>query len=201
METPPDVPPAFNGHTVTVSCPECKVPVRISYPHIDLVRFPQDDDKTVGILARRLHVHRCPACLTTTSVFVPLIVLHQDMARVLVAVPESVADETRRLLTASAAKLGQGIQVTVCHSYAALYRELAPWVNEILMPLLQKLLAPDSRDRHIDPDTITRLIVMLFHAQAEGMIEPFVRIEQDGRSIDGRALMRKMHVGLGTAHG
>lgn len=183
---------------LTVRCRECATPVEIKCPQLDVIRFPADDKKIVQLLSGRLHVHQCPACSTKTPVFVPLMVVHEDMTRVLAAVPQSVADETRRSLAASADKIGHEMQVIVCNNYVELYAALAPWINEILMPFLQTLLARENAERKIEPDQITPLILMLFHGQAQGTIEPFIRMEQGGRPVDGRNLMRKIHIAMVT---
>jgi CHAT domain-containing protein/tetratricopeptide (TPR) repeat protein len=183
-------------HDLTVSCRECGTPLMIKCPEIDVIHFPVDDKKVVQLFSGRLHVNKCPACSTGTSVFVPLIVMHEDLARLLVAVPQSVSAETRQLLKASLADAGHDMKVTVCHDYVELYTALAAWVNEILIPFLQVFLQVDGVNTNIDPDQITPLILRLFHSQAEALIEPFIKMEQSGRSLDGRDLLRQMHVSL-----
>jgi len=183
-------------HALTVSCRECGTPLMVKCPEIDVIHFPVDDEKVVQLFSGRLHVHECPACSAGTSVFVPLIVMHKDMARLLVAVPESVSAETRQLLMASLAEAGHDMKVTVCHDYVQLYTALAAWVNEILIPFLQVFLQADTINSNIDPEQITPLILRLFHRQAEALIEPFIKMEQSGTSVDGRDLLRQMHISL-----
>jgi tetratricopeptide (TPR) repeat protein len=181
----------LDDNVITVQCRECHTSVRFKCPQVDLIHFPSDDRKIVQLLSGQLYLHQCSACSTTTSVFVPLLVLHEDRMRVLAAVPESIADETNRVMVETLAKLGVDMRVTVCRNYNELYIALAPWANEILMPLIETVLGEAMHgDQKVDPDQITPIILRLSYAQLKGTIKPFIGIEQSGKRIDGLALMR-----------
>ena len=186
----------FDEIEFSVECPGCETLRTLRCPLVDLIRFPGDEKKIVDLLARRLHVHPCPACDMPTSFFVPLLVMHETEHRVLIAVPESIADETIGLLTKALPNADREMDMKVCDDYAEMYRAICPWVNEIILPFARNLMA-DGGEK-FDPSRATRLILAMFHAQAEGVIEPFIATERDGMRIGPSDMMGRLHVGLVT---
>jgi hypothetical protein len=129
-------------YPVTFECPHCKVPNTFdAEPH--LVEFPDDYEPISQLFEGTLNVIYCKACKKKIGTLKPLLVFDRSKKRSIVCINPAYREKLNKIIDTIPAIKDKTWDIVFKDDYAEVYYTVAPWLNEMVLPIFNSIMSGD----------------------------------------------------------